>query len=281
MNRLIAAAFGIALLGTGAAFQDAPPAAAAPSDAKELLKKGLEASVEAGGFTFTGSVDQDSPFAGAAMAIGAPMLSVGPDGRVSGTLGADGLAHVRIEKDKNVYEIFRKGSKIVNRQVWKGTQMASGSFASEAGAVLNLARLAKAGGKAKDAKKEEGTKKGGDVECVVIRATLSTDIIDDESEPAVAGFDFKMFELKRIESKFYLGKDDNLLRKVELKFVKGFNAMIAGAMPGGGGDEEEGEEDEGAPVKKSFSTTIKLTLGAYSKTAAVTVPEDVKTLLQD
>lgn len=282
MKSLVAVALGAALLGSGPAFQDAPPPAAAPADAKELLKKGLEASAAAGGFTFTGSVDQDSPFAGAAMAIGAPMLSVGPEGKLSGTLGADGVSHVRIEKDKNVFEIFRKGSKTVNRQVWKGAQMASGSFASEAAAVLNFARLAKAGGKAKDAKQEEGTRKLGEVECVVIKATLSTDIIEDDSEPAAAGFDFKMFELKRIESKFYFGKDDNLLRKVELRFVKGFNAMIAGAMPGGGGgDEEEGEEDEGAPVKKSFSTTIKLTLGAFSKTAAVSVPDDVKGLLQE
>ena len=37
----------------------------------------------------------------------------------------------------------------------------------------------------------------------------------------------------------------------------------------------------GGPVKSAFSSTFKLTLGAFSKTAAVTVPDDVKGLLKD
>src|SRR5687767_9309641 len=101
----------------GATFQDPPaPAVEGP---KELLKKGFEATVAAGGYTFTGVVDQDSPLGGAAMVVGAPMLAVGPDGKCSGTVGSDGVSHVKLEKDKNVYEIYRKGSKHVHRQVWK------------------------------------------------------------------------------------------------------------------------------------------------------------------
>ena len=285
MNLLLTTGL-LAVLTVG--FQDppaTPPAPAAPVDeTKEQLKKGLEASAAAGGFTFTGSVDQDSPFGGAAMAMGAPMLAVGPDGKCSGTLGADGVSHIRLEKDKNVYEMFRKGTKVVHRQVWKGTQIPSGSFASEAAAVLNLARLAKIAAKSKDVKKEEGTKKVGETECVTYKVALSPDLVDseEESEPAPGGMNFKMFELKKIEGRFYLGKDDNLLKKAEIKFVKGFNAMIAAAMPGGGGDDEDDdEEDGGGMVKTTFSSTFKFTLGAFSKTAAVTVPDDVKALLGD
>ena len=264
----------------GASFQD-PPAASKTDEAKELLKKGLETSAAAGGFTFTGSVDQDSPFGGAGMAMAGPMLSVGPQGKCTGTLGADGVAHVRLEKDKNIYELYRKGSKVVHRQVWKGAQAASGSFASEAGAALDLAKLAKAAAKSKDVKMEAETKKVGDVDCVSIKTGLSADIVESEEAPAGgAGFEFKMFELKKIEATFYFGKDDHLLKKAEIKFVKGFNAMIAGAMPGGGGDDDD-DEDGGGMVKSSFATTFKFTLGAFSKTAAVAVPDDVKGLLQD
>lgn len=269
----------------GAAFQD-PPATPKPDEAKELLKKGLETSAAAGGFTFTGSVDQDSPFGGAGAAMAGPMLSVGPQGKCTGTLGADGVAHVRIEKDKNIYELYRKGPKVVHRQVWKGSQAASGSFASEAGAALDLAKLAKAAAKSKDVKMEAETKKVGEVDCVSIKTGLSADLVEAEEAPAAgaAGFEFKMFELKRIEATFYFGKDDHLLKKAEIKFVKGFNAMIAGAMPGGGGDDDDDDDDEdggGGMVKSSFATTFKFTLGAFSKTAAVAVPDDVKGLLQD
>src|SRR6266850_998618 len=159
------------------------PAAPKADEAKDLLKKGLEASAAAGGFTFTGSVEQESPFGGAAMAFGGgPAFGLGPEGSCTGTLGADGTSHVRLEKDKNVYELYRKGSKVVHRQVWKGNQIPSGTFASEAAAALDLARLAKAAGKVKDVKKEEGTKKVGEVECIAIKATLSSDIVDGEEE---------------------------------------------------------------------------------------------------
>jgi hypothetical protein len=282
MNHWMVVGVLAALATVGASFQDP----AKTDDAKDLLKKGLETSAAAGGFTFTGSVSQDSPFAGAAMAVGAPMLAVGPEGKCSGTLGADGVSHVRLEKDKNVYELYRKGSKVVHRQVWKGSQIASGSFASEARAALDLARLAKAASKAKDAKKETGTTKVGEVECVAIKVSLPSDIADsdDDSAEGAGGFTFKMFELKKVETTFYFGKDDNLLRKAEFKFVKGFNAQIAMAMPGGGGGEEdEDDEDDGGKggVKSSFATTTKLTLGAFSKTASVSVPDDVKGLLQE
>src|SRR5688572_4653696 len=103
MHHWMVAGLFSALLTVGATFQDA----AKSEEAKDLLKKGLETSAAAGGFTFTGSVSQDSPFAGAAMAVGAPMLAVGPEGKCSGTLGADGVSHVRLEKDKNVYELYR------------------------------------------------------------------------------------------------------------------------------------------------------------------------------
>ncbi len=285
MNHWLSAGL-LAALATVAVAQDAPEAPKV-DDAKEILKKGLEASSAAGGFTFTGSVDQESPFGGVAMAMGAPGLATGPEGKFSGTLGSDGVVHVRVEKDKNVYEIYRKGSKIVHRHVWKGAQIASGSFASEAAAALDLVKLAKAAGKSKDVKKEEGVKKVGDVECVAIRATLTSDIVDSEGDSAegAEGFSFKMFELKRVEATFYLGKDDRLLRKAEFKFVKGFNAAIAMAVPGGGrggGDEDEEDEDGGkGPMKSSFATTFKMTLGAFSKTAAVSVPDDVKELLKD
>lgn len=282
MNHFLAAGL-VAALATFAVAQDEPKA----DDAKEFLKKGLEASSAAGGFTFTGSVDQESPFGGAAMAIGAPGLATGPEGKFSGTLGSDGVVHVRVEKDKNVYEIYRKGSKIVHRQVWKGAQIASGSFASEAAAALDLVKLAKAASKSKEVRKEEGVKKVGDVECVAIKATLTSDIVDSEADSAegAEGFSFKMFELKRVEATFYLGKDDRLLRKAEFKFVKGFNAAIAMAVPGGGGgggDEDDDDEDGGkGGMKSSFATSFKLTLGAFSKTAAVAVPDDVKGLLQE
>jgi hypothetical protein len=283
MNSIVMTALLAALV---VGFQDPPaPPATQAEDAKELLRKGLEAAASAGGFTFTGSVDQDSPFGGAAMGVGGPMLAVGPDGKCTGTLGADGMSHIRLEKEKNVYEIFRKGTKTVHRQVWKGTQIPSGSFAAEAAAALSLARVAKHAAKSKDVKKEEGTKKVGEVECVVYKAGLSPDLVDsdEESEPALGGMNFKMFELKKIEGRFYFGKDDNLLKKAEFKFVKGFNAMIAAAMPGGGGgdDEDEEEEDGGGMVKMSFASTFKFTLGEFSKTAAVTVPDDVKALLAE
>jgi hypothetical protein len=283
MTHGMSAALLAAVALVGATFQEpaAPPKA---DEAKDVLKKGLDASVAAGGFTFTGSVDQDSPFAGA-MAMAGPMLSVGPQGKCTGAIGADGVAHLRLEKDKNVYEIFRKGSKVVQRQVWKGAQVGSGSFASEAAAALDLAKLAKAAAKSKDVKMEAGTKKVGEVECSVIKVGLSSDIVEaDEAPEGGAGAAFKMFELKRVEATFYFGKEDSLLRKAEFKFVKGFNAMIAAAVPGGGGDEEEDEDEDGGGmggIKTSFSTTLKITLGAFSKTEAVMVPDDVKGLLQE
>ena len=246
------------------------------SETKEALKKGLETSAAAGGYTFTGTVEQESPLGGAALAIGASMLASGPDGKCTGTRGADGVSHLRVEKDKNSYEYFRKGSKVVHRQVWKGTAIAPGDFASEANAALDLERLAKFASKAKDLKSE--AKKIDDVECLVISASLPADLVEAEGGPA---FNFKMFELKKIDVKFTFGKDDHLLKKAEFKFVKGFNAMIQGAMPGG--DDEGGEEggDEGGAnmAKASFTSSFKIALGAFSKTAAVTVPEEVKGLL--
>ena len=250
------------------------------SDTKEALKKGLETSAAAGGYTFTGTVEQDSPLGGAALAIGASMLASGPDGKCTGTRGADGVSHLRIEKEKNSYEFFRKGSKVVHRQMWKGTAISPGDFASEANAALDLERLAKFASKAKDLKSE--TKKIDDVECLVVSASLPADFVEEEATEGGPAFAFKMFELKKIDVKFTFGKSDNLLRKAEFKFVKGFNAMIQGAMPGG--DEEGGDEggEEGANMAKaSFTSAFKITLGAFSKTAAVTVPEDVKGLLTE
>jgi hypothetical protein len=219
------------------------------------------------------------------MVVGAPMLAVGPEGKCSGTVGSDGVSHVKLEKDKNLYEVYRKGSKHVHRQVWKGTQIPAGSFAAETAAALNLGRLSKAAAKSKEVKREEGTKKVNETECVVIKVALTSDLVesDEEEGAAAGGIEFKMFELKRIEARLYFGKDDNLLRKAEYKFVKGFNAMIAGAMPGGGGGDEEDEEEDGGgmgAIKSSFATTIKLSL-TFSKTAAVSVPDDVKGLLQE
>src|SRR5262245_25860203 len=282
MNHGLAAGLLALMSMAGASFQD-PPAPPA-EDPKEIMKKGLEASAAAGGFTFTGAVDQDSPLAGAAMVVGAPMLAVGPEGKCSGTVGSDGVSHVKLEKDKNTYEVYRKGSKHVHRQVWKGTQIPAGGFAAETAAALNLGRLAKAAAKSKDVKREEGTKKVDETECVVINVGLAADLVesDDEGGAAAGGFEFKMFELKRIEARLFFGKDDHLLKKAEFKFVKGFNAMIAAAVPGGGGgdDDEEDDDDGGGMggIKSSFSTTIKLNL-TFSKTAAVTVPDDVKGLL--
>ena len=251
------------------------------SDTKEALKKGLETSAAAGGYTFTGTVEQESPLGGAALAMGASMLASGPDGKCKGTRGADGVSHLRIEKDKNSYEFFRKGSKVAHRQVWKGTAIAAGDFASEANAALDLERLAKFASKAKDLKSE--TKKVDDVECLVVSASLPADLVEEEASEGGPGFNFKMFELKKVDVKFTFGKDDHLLRKAEFKFVKGFTSMIQASMPGGeeeGG--EEGGEDGGANMAKaSFTSAFKITLGAFSKTEAVTVPEDVKGLLGD
>ncbi|HTF57956.1 MAG TPA: hypothetical protein VK661_12055, partial [Planctomycetota bacterium] len=224
---LVAGVLAAAMSGVGASAQDAPPAAAAPksSEAKDLLKKGLETSATAGGFTFTGSVDQDSPFGGV-MIVGAG-LSVGPEGKCAGTVGSDGITHVRVEKDKNAYEFFRKGSKTVHRQVWTGSQSPSGSLAAEAMGALDLARLAKMAAKLKEVKKEEGTKKVGDVECVTLKVSFPSDIVEEETETKdAAGVTMKMFELKRVEATLHFGKDDNLLRKAEFKFVKGFSSMI-------------------------------------------------------
>jgi len=284
MNHRMAAGLLVAAMSAiGASAQDAPRAAAAPksSEAKELLKKGLETSAGAGGFTFTGSVDQGSPFGGV-MIVGAG-LSVGPEGKCTGTVGSDGITHVRLEKDKNAYEFFRKGSKVVHRQMWTGAQAPSGSLAAEANGVLDLARLAKAAAKLKDVKREEGTKKVGDVECVTVKASFTSDIVDEDAESKDAtGMNVKMFELKRVEATLHFGKDDNLLRKAEFKFVKGFGPMIR--MGAGGGEEDEEEDEDGGGsggMKATFSTTFKLTMGPYSKTAAATVPEDVKVLLKD
>ena len=275
MNYRLAAGLVAAMLtGIGAAPQEG-------SDAKDLLKKGLETSAAEGGFTFTGTVEQESPFGGGAMVIGGPGFSVGPDGKCAGTLGSDGVVHVRLEKEKNVYELFRKGSKTVHRQVWSGRQLASGSFAGEASAALDLARLSKAASKSRDVKKD-GEKKVGDVDCVAIKATLPSDIVEsEESGEGPAGIEFKMFELNRVEATFYFGKDDHILRKAEYKFVKGFNSAVRMAGAGGDEDEDEDEDGGGGPVKASFSTTFNLTLGAFSKTASVTVPDDVKGLLKD
>jgi hypothetical protein len=284
MNQwLVAGVLAAAMSASGASAQE-KPAAAKADEAKDLLKKGLETSAAAGGFTFTGSVEQESPFGGAAAGIGVPGFGLGPEGKCTGTLGADGTSHIRLEKDKNFYELYRKGSKIVHKQVWKGTQIPSGSFASEAAAALDLAKLSKSASKSKEVKREAGDKKVGEVDCVAIKVTLSSDLVDSDEEASdEPGMAFKMFELKKIEATLYFGKDDNLLRKADFKFVKGFNAMIAAAMPGGGGGDDEDEEEDGGsgPVKSSFSSTIKLTLGAFSKTAAVTVPDDVKGLLKE
>jgi hypothetical protein len=280
---LVAGLLAAAMSGIGASAQDAPAPAAAPkgSEAKELLKKGLETSASAGGFTFTGSVDQDSPFGGVMIVGGG--LSVGPEGKCAGTVGSDGITHFRLEKDKNAYEFFRKGSKTVHRQMWTGSQSPSGSLAAEAIGAIDLARLAKTAAKLKDVKKEEGTKKVGDVECVTIKATFPSDIVEEETESKDAtGMSVKMFELKRVEATLHFGKDDNLLRKAEFKFVKGFSAMIR--MGGAGGDEDDEDDEDGGGsggVKSTFSTTLKLTMGPYSKTAAAAVPEDVKGMLKD
>ena len=279
MNHRLAAGMAVAILcAVGASAQEE-----SAGDAKEILKKGLETSAAAGGFTFTGSVDQESPFGGVMVVGGGPSMSIGPEGKCTGTLGADGMVHVRLEKDKNSFELFKKGSKSVHKQVWKGQQIPAGTFAAEAAAAFDLAKLAKAAAKSKDAKREAGDKKVGETDCVAIKVTLTADIVEPEESPEGAAMEFKMFELKRVEATLYFGKDDNLLRQAEFKFVKGFNAAIAMAGGAGGGDDEDEDDEDGGGmgIKSSFSTTFKLTPGAYSKTSAVTVPDDVKGLLKD
>ena len=89
----------------------------------------------------------------------------------------------------------------------------------------------------------------------------------------------KMFELKRIEATFHFGKEDNLLKKVEFKLVKSFGAMFR--MGGEDGEEEDEEDGGGNPMKGNFSTTFKLTFGAFDKTTSVSVPADMAGLLKE
>jgi len=276
---LAAGLFAIGMTAGGAAAQE-PPKQDPPkpaSEAKELLKKGLEASTGAGGFTFTGSVEQESPFGG--MVIGG--LSAGPEGKCKGTVGADGISHVRLEKGKSSYEFYRKGSQIAHRQAWRGSQVTTGTFAREAMGALDLARLAKVAAKVKekDVKKEEG-RKVGEVECVTVKATLPSDLVEEEDEEAEGDHQMKMFDLKRIEATFHFGKEDNLLKKVEFKLIKSFGAMFR--MGGEDGEEDEDDEDGGGnPMKGTFSTTFKLTFGAFDKTTSVSVPADMAGLLKE
>jgi hypothetical protein len=274
---LAAGLFAIGVAAGGAAAQD-PPKQDAPkpaSEAKELLKKGLETSTGAGGFTFKGTVDQDSPFGG--VVIGG--MSAGPEGKCTGTVGADGITHVRLEKGKSIYEFYRKGSKIAHRLAWRGAQVTSGSFAREAMGILDLAKLVKVAAKLKekDIKKEEG-RKVGEVECVTVKATLPSDLVEEEDEAAEGEHEMQMFELKKIEATFHFGKEDNLLKKVEFRLVKSFGAMFR--MGGAGGDEDE-EEGDGNPMKGSFATTFKLTVGAFAKSTSVSVPEDMAGFLKE
>ncbi len=250
-------------------------------DAKELLKKALDVSQKAGGVTVSGSVSREDPFGGMGGQFGA-LMGEGIEGDFTATIGANGITTVKVENENGVYELFQKGEKVVQRQTWTGQQIHAGAFAHEVTSILSLARLGKHLDQAKDLKKGD-TKKVGDVECVPVRGLFPAALAE---EPGAEGpMNLKLQELKKIEATIWIGREDHLVRSIEMKLTKGFSSAIR--LPGGGDeDDDEGDEDEGGGQgfgmgKMKFVSTYRLTLKGYDKTTTVDVPAELKKFLND
>lgn len=286
IHRAMRSAAVLAILAGAAWAQEGPgktePAPAPPpaDEAKAYLKTALEASSAAGGFVFSGSVDQEAPMGGL------KMFRSGPGGKFKGTVAANGTLHVKFEPERGSYEIFKKGSKIVQRQTWTGPQVQTGTFPQEVASIVSLARLLKRADRAKDVKVIEG-RKAGDTPVKTVTCTFSEELIAEGEDDAeeVMGMSLKMTELARVEATLQFAVDGHALKSAEFKLVRRLGAMIRMGM-GGGDDEEdeEGDEEGEGPIpgmKKTFSTTYKLELGGFDKAAAVELPEDVRKLLAD
>lgn len=258
----------------------------AQDDAKGTLKAGLEASTKAGGFTFSGRLDQDNAMGG----VKIPGFGDGNlEGKFSGTVAANGTLHLKLETDKGVYELWRKGDKIVQRQTWVGKQDMVGEFPHEVTAVLSLSSLLKHVDKMKEIR--AGDKKAVDgVDCTAVKAKLPTSYVPEEDDDSGMPIKMKIWELKKVESTVYVDRD-GLVRRIDMVLSKGLSSMIrmAGA-PGGDEEEDDGkkkekdkdkdEDDEGGPIPgmgaMKMSATYSVTIGKYDAGAKVEVPEDVK-----
>ncbi len=279
-------------LAVPAGAQDEKKAEPKQDDAKAALKKALEASSKAGGFKVEGRVDQDNGMGG--MKI--PGFGDGSlEGKFTGTVGANGTISLKLETDKGTYELYKKGGKLVQRQTWTGKQDMVGSFANEVSAVLTLSRILKQIDKAKNVRTGEVKPVGG-VDCTAHKAQLDIGLVPEDEDDDDSGMPIKVkvFELKKVDSTIYAGKDD-LVRRVDITLTKGLSSMVR--MGGMGGDEEEEEdpkkgdkkgkdEDEGdggggIPGMGNFkmSTTYSVTISGYDANLKVEVPEDVKKYL--
>ena len=250
----------------------------AKEDAKTVLTKALEASRKAGGFTVTGKVSREDPFAGMGGPFGA-LMGEGIEGEFTATVGANGVTTVKVENDNGVYELFRKGAKLVQRQTWTGRQAQAGAFAHEVTSILGLARLLKHLDGAKELKAGDA-KKIGDVECVSVKGLFPAALAEESGDEGAGTL--KLQELKKIEATFWIGKEDRLIRSIEMKLTKGFSSAIR--LPGGGGDDEEEDEEEGQGFgmgKMKFVATYRLTLKGYDPSTNVEVPAELKKFLND
>lgn len=271
------------LLAAGVSAQDEK------GDGKDLLKRALDKSSQAGGLRLEGKVDAESPFEGMGLQLGG-MEGSGLTGKFTAVVGGNGTLLVKVENDKGSYECFRKKEKIVQRQTWTGKQVQPGDFPHEVSSILAFSRIAKAVDKSKDLK-QAGDAKVGEVECVMVKGTLPADVIEEEPEAddAMQGLKFKMWELQKVEVAFYVGKEDGLVRKMEVKLTKGISSMIKMNMPGGGGgDEEEEDEDDGQGqpgfgnfAKMKTTRTYTCTISGYEKDLEVQLPDDVKKYFQE
>ncbi len=292
MTKALGAVVMAAALTLSAAAQDAEKKTHAEGEAHDLLKAGLEASQKAGGFKVEGRVDQENGMGGMKIAgLGDGAL----EGKFTGSVGADGTIAIKLETSKGTYELFKKGGKVVQRQTWTGKQETVGAFAEEITSLLNLARLAKEAGRLKAVRLGEAKQVGG-VDCSPLKAKLSNDVIaeeEDDDDSGMPGMKMKLFELKKVDATVFVGKEDRLVRRIDVKLSKGPSAMIKMAARGMGGDEEDeekkdekkkGDEDEdedddggmpGGAMLKS-STSYSVTIGGYDKELKVAIPEDVK-----
>ena len=216
-----------------AALMAAPALAQGNTEARDLLNAALEASQKAGGYSATGKIDREDPLQGMGMQLGG-MMGDGIDGAFTATVAANGVMTVKVENEHGIYECFRKGAKAVQRQTWTGKQVQAGSFSSEAGALLSLSGFQRQLDKAKELKKGD-SKKIGDVECLSVRGLFPAAMVE---EPAVADgpITFKFQELRKVEATFWFGKDDRLVRQIEMKLTKGFPRSIRIGPGGNEGD---------------------------------------------
>lgn len=251
---------------------------------RQALVKSLEEFSKVG-FKVKGSVKDKSPF-GAMMKM-SPLAAF--EGGYTGSVGADGVIHLDVEVKNGAYELYAQKGKVVQRMTWSGPPVMMGDFPSEVGALLTGIRWLK--NLPKDGIVKKADQEVEKTPCHVYQAAFPPALLESKAEGGDNPMaNFKMMEVKKIDASFWVGQEDRLPRKIEVKVVKGYSQMVRMQMPGAGDDGEdeknEGEDDEGGfnmqnMGKMKFTSVYSMTFSEIGKDLAVSIPEEMKKFFKE